>query len=190
MNKFFLTLPILIYPTWLLAHGSNNDGFLHPITGLDHLLAMLAVGAWSALIGGKAIFIVPIAFVFTMILGAWMGFLQIMVPYSELGIAISIILLGMAIAFNERGNITVAATGVALFGIFHGFAHGTEIPFNANKFNYVLGFLMTTASLHVIGAFATLLTLKKTYGRELLKAVGFITLLLGINFVFLIELKT
>ena len=91
MNKFFLTLPILIYPTWLLAHGSTNDGFLHPITGLDHLLAMLAVGAWSALIGGRAIFIVPTAFIITMVVGAWLGFLQIMLPYSELGIAISII---------------------------------------------------------------------------------------------------
>lgn len=189
MNKMILVLVVLLVPQLASAHGGTGEGFLHPLTGLDHLLAMLAVGAWSAQIGGRAIYIVPSGFVGMMLLGAFIGLEQINLPYSELGIALSIVLLGTAIAFNRQAHIFIASMGVALFGIFHGFAHGAELPQNTDKIPYIVGFLLTTASLHAIGAFATLITLKKTYGKELLKAVGFITLLIGVNFIFLIELK-
>jgi urease accessory protein len=189
MNKMILALLILLAHPLVKAHDGTGEGFLHPLTGLDHLLAMLAVGAWSAQIGGRAIYSVPSAFVGMMVIGAFIGLEQINLPYSELGSALSIVLLGTAIAFNRQAHILIASVGVALFGVFHGFAHGVELPQNTEKISYVVGFLLTTASLHAIGAFATLITLKKTYGKELLKAVGFITLLIGVNFIFLIELK-
>ncbi|HEY5308706.1 MAG TPA: HupE/UreJ family protein, partial [Casimicrobiaceae bacterium] len=103
-------------------------GFLHPITGADHVLAMVAVGLWGAQLGAPAIWVLPVAFPLVMAMGAMLGFLGVPLPGVEYGIAASAIVLGTAVAFEVRPSLVVAALVVGCFAIFHGHAHGTELP--------------------------------------------------------------
>lgn len=180
---------MLLVATALSAQGNQEKSLLHHLHQLDHLLAVLAVGAWTAQMGGKAFLWVPLAFLSILFLGLILGLEQIQIPYAELGIGLSIILLGTAIAFNRQVCILIASIGLTLFGLFHGFIHTPEISQNAEKTGAIAFFLFSTASWYMLGNLASYITLQKTYGKELLKAVGFITLLIGFTFVFLIELK-
>jgi len=126
-------------------------GFLHPISGLDHVLAMVAVGLWGAQLGAPAIWLLPVTFPIVMALAGFLGLLGIPLPGVEVGIAASAILLGAAVMTERRPPLYAAATLVACFAVFHGHAHGTELPPGQSGLLYSLGFVVATGSLHAIG---------------------------------------
>lgn len=179
---YFLLLALVIKPCF--AHGFTGSGWLHPLTGYDHMVAMIAVGAWSAQLGGKAIWRVPTAFVTAMFLGGLLGFEHFPISATEFGIAISVLILGLAIMIECKIGMILAAFGVAIFGICHGYAHGYEIPQNENKVIYVCGFLTTTICLHIVGAVGGLLILGEKNGRLYLRICGAIAMLIGIYLIF------
>ena len=123
------------------------SGFLHPIGGLDHVLAMVAVGMLAALIGGRALWLVPASFLGAMVIGSALGF---SLPFVEFGIVASVVVLGAVVALAPRMPVTVAMA-LAAFGMFHGHAHGAEMPAAASAVLYGLGFVSATAALHLIG---------------------------------------
>lgn len=161
-----------------IIHGES--GWMHPLSGIDHMIAMIAVGAWSAELGGSAIFKVPMAFVFAMFIGGLIGFTRINLPWTEEGIALSVLLLGLAIAMVHRISILPAVIGVTIFGICHGYAHGYEIPDMANKYIYAIGFLVTTACLHIFGAIGGLLILENKNGKMWLRLCGVCATIVGV----------
>lgn len=132
------------------AHGFSH-GFQHPIFGLDHLLAMIAVGLWAVQTGGRAVWAIPLAFVGTMALGGAIGMADIPLPLIESGIATSVLLLGLLLVFAVRLPLAAATSLVALFAIFHGHAHGSEMPADASGVLYGAGFLLATIALHATG---------------------------------------
>ena len=150
-------LATFMAPATAFAHpgvgGTSGflHGFMHPIGGLDHIFAMLAVGVFAAYLGGRALWLVPAAFVAMMGLGGWLGAAGIAVPYVEAGIAASVIVLGLAVAARLALPAVAAATLVGVFAIFHGHAHGAEMAMNAPVLNYVAGFMLATALLHGAG---------------------------------------
>ena len=144
------------WPGLALAHTEHDavsfmDGLLHPLLGPDHLLAMLSVGILSALIGGKAVYWVPCGFVAAMLSGAILGICGTGLPHVELGIALSVLVLGAALAKPDKLPIVITGLVVALFGMLHGNAHGVEIPRAAVPAFYSLGFIVSTATIHVVG---------------------------------------
>ena len=161
------------------AHSGIDAGWLHPLTGLDHFLAMVAVGAWSAQIGGRAIWLVPGAFVLCMFCGGLLGMSMIDLQGLEVGITLSVIALGAAIALHQRMPTVVAALGVGLFGMLHGYAHGYEMPVIDDKVGYTLGFLATTATLHLVGAFGALGLMRVQGGGKILRGLGLICSMCG-----------
>jgi urease accessory protein len=126
-------------------------GFVHPISGLDHVAAMVAVGLWGAQLGLPAIWILPVTFPIVMALGGLLGLLGIPLPGVEIGIAASAILLGAAVMTERRLPLYAAAALVGLFAVFHGHAHGTELPPGQSGLLYSLGFVVATGCLHAIG---------------------------------------
>jgi urease accessory protein len=164
------------------AHGFDGSGWIHPLTGIDHMSAMIAVGAWSAQLGGPAIYLVPSAFVCAMAIGGTLGFERVVLPGTEAGIAVSILCLGIAICCERRLAIPLASAAVALFGACHGYAHGYEMPLTQDKLSYVVGFLTTTAGLHVTGAVGALLLLERPTGSVMLRAAGAMTAFAGLLF--------
>jgi len=126
-------------------------GFLHPISGLDHVLAMVAVGLWGAQLGAPAIWLLPITFPIVMALGGFLGLLGVPLPGVEIGIAASAILLGAAVMTEGRPPVYAAAALVGFFAIFHGHAHATELPPGQSALLYSLGFVVATGCLHAIG---------------------------------------
>jgi urease accessory protein len=126
-------------------------GFLHPISGLDHVLAMVAVGLWGAQLGLPALWILPVTFPIVMALGGFLGLLGVPLPGVEIGIAASAILLGAAVMTERRPPLYAAAALVGFFAIFHGHAHGTELPPGQSGLLYSLGFVVATGCLHAIG---------------------------------------
>lgn len=133
-------------------HGTGFEaGVIHPFTGLDHLLAMLAVGIWAAQQGGRALWAIPLAFVGMMSLGGVLALTGMQLPMVETGIATSLLVLGLLVAFSARLPIAAGATLAGLFALFHGYAHGIEIPLATSPAGYALGFIAATAALHGIG---------------------------------------
>ena len=126
-------------------------GLRHPWSGLDHVLAMIAVGLWGAQLGNPALWALPVAFPLAMSVGAMMGLLGVPLPGIEIGIAASAILLGAAVAAEARPKLAVAALLVGFFAIFHGHAHGTELPAGQSGMLYSMGFVIATGCLHAIG---------------------------------------
>ncbi len=126
-------------------------GFVHPVTGIDHVLAMVAVGLFAANLGGRALWAVPLSFVSVMAVGGALGIAGIGVPFVEAGIAISVIVLGVAVALQWKWPVAAAMALVGIFAIFHGHAHGAEMPVDASGLEYGLGFMLATALLHVVG---------------------------------------
>lgn len=161
--------------------GGFVSGLMHPIFGWDHVVAMVAVGLWGAVLGAPAIWILPITFPLVMALGAALGIAGIPVPAIEIGIALSGVVLGLLVAFLVRAPIAVAAVVVALFAIFHGYAHGTELPEAANPFAYAVGFVVATGALHLSGIlFGTLM--RFPWGTWAIRAGGAIIALVGAAF--------
>ena len=132
------------------ANGFTS-GLNHPLHGLDHILAMVAVGLWAAQLGGRSLWLVPAAFVSLMTVGGALGMLGVHVPLVEAGILVSVLALGILIAAKARLPLILSMAVVGLFAIFHGHAHGTEIPMAASGFSYAIGFVFATAALHTCG---------------------------------------
>jgi urease accessory protein len=132
------------------AHGFAN-GMMHPLTGLDHVCAMVAVGLWAAQRGGRALWLVPSVFVSVMLLGGALGMAAVPVPFVEPGIAASVLVLGVLIAAAVRLPLAASALLVGAFALVHGYAHGAEMPDSASGLVYGLGFVMVTAGLHLLG---------------------------------------
>jgi urease accessory protein len=126
-------------------------GFAHPMLGLDHLLAMVAVGLWAALVGGRALWAWPLAFTGVMLVGAGLGFAPLGLPHFELSIGVSVVLLGLAAAFQLSLPVLAGAGLCGFFALFHGYAHGAEIPVEAGASVYVAGFTLATMMLHAAG---------------------------------------
>jgi urease accessory protein len=180
-----LVLAITVGPT--LAHtgegygGGFISGFTHPILGWDHVAAMVAVGLWGAFLGAPAIWILPVVFPLVMALGAVAGIAGIPVPAIETGIALSSVVLGLMIVFAAKPPIWVAAVIVGAFAIFHGYAHGTELPSTANAFAFAVGFVVATGLLHLIGiAFGVLV--RWPAGRVAVRSAGGLISLAGVAF--------
>ena len=145
-------------PGVALAHSGGAaagrgfvSGFLHPLGGLDHVLAMLAVGMWGAQLGQPAIWVLPIAFPMVMALGGVAGILALPLPATEIGVALSVVVLGSMIALDRRPPLVLAALLVAFFAIFHGYAHGAELPGRAGALPYSAGFVLATGLIHLAG---------------------------------------
>ena len=151
------------------AGGGFVAGALHPVLGFDHLLAMLAVGLLSAQLGGRAIWTVPATFVLFLVIGGALGLAGVPLVQVEGVIALSVLALGLAIAARARLPVSVAMALVALFAIFHGHAHGAEIPRLAEPAAYVAGFALASAALHLTGVAIGLLG-RRTQFRALLGA--------------------
>lgn len=148
---------ILALPALAAAHEETGQaagflaGCLHPVSGLDHMLAMLAVGLWGAVLGAPALWLLPVAFPLVMSLGALMSLLGMPLPGVEIGIALSAMVLGAMVATELRPPPWVAAAVVACFAVFHGHAHGGELPEGASALLYSLGFVVATGLLHAAG---------------------------------------
>jgi urease accessory protein len=154
------------------AQGAGfAQGFAHPLSGIDHLLAMVAVGLWAAQLGGRALWAVPAAFVGMMALGGIAGGVGAPLPMVELGIAGSLVVLGVLVALSSRLPVAVSAALVGLLALFHGHAHGTELPETASALAYGLGFIAATAALHGLGV-AVGVTLRRDAARILVRIGG------------------
>ncbi len=161
--------------------GGFLSGFLHPINGLDHVVAMVAVGLWGAILGKPALWVLPLVFPLVMALGGALGVAGVDIPGIETGIAVSGIVLGLAVAFAIKPPIWLAAIIVAAFAIFHGHAHGAELPNAANPLVYSIGFVISTGLLHLAGiAFGELS--RWSWGKMLVRAGGVVIALIGLAF--------
>lgn len=162
--------PALAHPQKGAAVGFVT-GFLHPISGLDHVLAMVAVGLWGAQLGAPAIWLLPVAFPMVMAIGGMLGLMGMHIPWTEYGIAASAILLGCAVMFELRPPIALAAALIGLFAICHGYAHGTELPPNQSALLYSMGFVVATGCLHGVGiGIGTVY--RWTWGQRLVRTAG------------------
>ena len=161
--------------------GGFMSGFAHPLLGWDHVIAMLAVGLWGAFLGAPALWLLPVVFPLVMAAGGALGVLGVPLPAVEIGIAASAVALGGVVAGALRPPLWVAALLVALFAIFHGHAHGTELPQAANPLAYSLGFVVATGALHLAGIALGLLT-RWPAGRVAVRGMGAGIALLGVLF--------
>jgi urease accessory protein len=148
---------LLLWTQVAFAHTQKGEavdfltGFHHPISGLDHILAMVAVGLWGAQLGAPALWLLPVAFPVVMAMGGMLGLMGVPLPGVEYGIATSAILLGVAVMFEVRPPLVIAAILVGVFAIFHGHAHGTELPPGQSALLYSMGFVIATGCLHGVG---------------------------------------
>lgn len=163
------------------AHGGFASGFSHPFGGLDHVVAMVAVGLWGAFLGAPAVWLLPVVFPVVMAFGGALGVAGIPVPSVEIGIALSAVVLGFLVAGGIKAPLWLAAIVVGAFAIFHGHAHGTELPGNANALAYSAGFVVATGLLHLAGiAFSQLK--RSRAGEMLVRAGGAAISLAGVSF--------
>jgi len=180
---------LLLLPETVHAHAEKGtiggfvSGFVHPLTGLDHIAAMVAVGLWGAYLGAPAMWLLPVIFPMVMALGGALGVLGVPMPGVETGIALSGVALGLMVAFAARPPLWIAAVLVGFFAIFHGHAHGKEMPISANAMTYAVGFVMATGLLHLSGIALGLLV-KWPWGRVMVRATGGAIAAVGFGFLF------
>lgn len=178
---------VMLFSTSVFAHsdtgivGGFASGFMHPVLGWDHVAAMVAVGLWGAFLGSTAIWLLPVIFPVVMAFGGALGVAGIHVPSVETGIALSAIVLGLMVAFAIKPPLYVSAIIVGAFAIFHGHAHGTELPTAANPISYSMGFVISTGLLHLAGIAFGALT-KWSFGEVLVKLGGFVIAGAGVGF--------
>jgi urease accessory protein len=154
-----------------MGYGGFTSGLVHPVTGLDHVVAMVAVGLWGAILGAPAIWALPIAFPLIMTFGAVLGVLGVPLPGIETGIAASGIVLGSMVMLNARPPLAVALVLISVFAIFHGHAHGAELPETGIPVYFVAGFVISTGLLHLSGIALGLL-LRWPAGRVAVRGAG------------------
>lgn len=179
---FFLLLPL-----FALAHSDQGlaggfvSGLTHPIFGWDHVAAMVAVGLWGAFLGMPALWLLPVVFPVVMAMGGALGVLGIELPHVETVIAVSAIVLGGCIAAALKPPLWVAAIVVAVFAIFHGHAHGTELPEAANPFAYAGGFVLGTGLMHLAGIALGYLV-RWQWGVKIVRGLGAVIAFAGVGF--------
>lgn len=185
--SYFLFALMLLWPlaAWAHVESGQAGGFLsglsHPISGLDHVLAMIAVGLWGAQLGSPAVWLLPVAFPMMMAFGGMLGLMGIPVPGIEVGIAVSGIVLGALILIEKKMPLFAALLIVAFFAIFHGHAHGTELEAGQNAMLYSLGFVLCTGTLHGLGIVIGLVH-RWQFGRLALRGAGSIVMAGGLFF--------
>ncbi len=168
---------LLVTAEPLFAHEQSGQarsfltGFLHPLSGLDHVVAMIAVGLWGAQLGAPAIWVLPVTFPMVMALGGFFGLVGLPLPGVEPGIALSALTLGCMVATEARPKLAVAAAIVGVFAIFHGHAHGTELPAGQSGLTYSIGFVVATGCLHATGI-ALGLVHQWRWGRGAMRVAG------------------
>lgn len=162
--------------------GGFVAGFLHPLSGADHMLAMVSVGLWGAILGQPLLYLLPVVFPGLMVLGAILGMAGVPVPPVEWGIAVSVLALGSCIAGAWRLPAWAAMVTVAAFGLFHGYAHGKELPSAADPLGYSAGFVLATGFLHVLGIGLGLAT-RWQQGLRMIRATGTGIAIMGAYFV-------
>jgi len=172
-----LSVALLLAALPALAHVQEGQaaGFLtglaHPVSGLDHVLAMVAVGLWGAQLGVPAIWLLPVTFPLVMAFGGFLGLVGIPLPGVETGVALSALALGLAVATSWRPPLAISALMVAAFAVFHGHAHGTELPAGQSGLTYSIGFVMATGLLHLAGISIGLIH-RWPVGRVALRVLG------------------
>jgi urease accessory protein len=180
---FLVRLPALAFAH--VGQGDISGGFLagleHPVFGLDHVVAMVAVGIWGAQLRAPAIWVLPVTFPLVMSFGGVLGGLGVPIPGIEIGIAASAIVLGTMIALAARPPLWVAAAIVGTFAIFHGYAHGAELPESANAISFAMGFVIATGSLHALGILIGVIN-KWPVGVKILRGGGVLIALCGVYF--------
>jgi urease accessory protein len=172
-------------PAFAHTQQGQAAGFLtglrHPTSGLDHVLAMICVGLWGAQLGAPAIWLLPVTFPMVMAIGGFFALLGMPLPGVELGIAASAILLGLMVAREARPPLWLAAAIVAFFAVFHGHAHGAELPAGQSGLLYSVGFVMATGCLHASGI-AIGLVHRWEWGKVVLRAAGVVVAAAGVYF--------
>jgi len=161
--------------------GGFTSGFAHPLLGPDHIAAMVAVGLWGAFLGAPAIWLLPIVFPLVMALGGVLGILGVPLPGVEIGIAVSAVVLGLMVALAVKPRLAVAAVIVGAFAIFHGFAHGAELPDGSDAVAYSAGFVIATGFLHLCGIAIGLLA-RWPAGRIAVRVTGSAIAIAGLVF--------
>ena len=163
--------------------GGFVSGFVHPFAGIDHLLAMVSVGLWGAFLGPPLIHVLPVVFPAMMVAGAIMGMFGLPLPPVELGIALSLLVLGGCIALSFRAPVWAASLIVAVFAVFHGYAHGKELPSAADPASFSAGFVFATGLLHVLGIALGLLN-GRPHGVVTTRGFGGVIAALGVWFLY------
>lgn len=185
-----LTALLALSPSLAFAHPGHGEavgfahGFMHPIGGLDHVLAMVAVGIFAANLGGRALWAVPATFVALMAVGGVLGMSGVEVPFVEIGIAASVIVLGAVVALRATNwPLGAAMAMVGAFAVFHGFAHGAEMPADASGLAYAAGFMAATAALHAVGVGAGLAIggIGRAHAPRLTEALGALVAVAGLG---------
>jgi urease accessory protein len=178
---------LLVSATPALAHVLEGQaqgllaGLRHPVSGADHVLAMIAVGLWGAQLGAPAIWLLPVTFPMVMAFGGFLGLVGILVPGVEVGIALSAVLLGLMVARDVKPPLVLAALLVGFFAVFHGHAHGTELPAGQSGLTYSIGFVMATGSLHGFGILLGVAQ-KWATGQVAIRVAGALVTLAGVVF--------
>ena len=163
------------------ASGGFFSGFAHPLFGIDHMVAMVAVGLWGAFLGPPAIWMLPIVFPLIMAIGGAAGILGVPLPGVETGIALSAVVLGLMVTLAARPRLWIAAALVGIFAVFHGHAHGSELPPGADVVAYSIGFVVATGLLHLAGIAFGLLA-RWPAGRFAVRTAGGVIALAGLVF--------
>jgi urease accessory protein len=163
--------------------GGFLSGFRHPLSGLDHLLAMVSVGLWGAFLGRPLIYLLPVVFPGMMVAGAIMGMFAVPVPPVEIGIGLSVLVLGGCIALSVKAPVWAASLLVALFAVFHGYAHGKELPSAADPLSYSAGFVLATGLLHVSGISLGFLN-ERPHGVLATRSLGGVIAVMGAFFLY------
>jgi urease accessory protein len=179
-SALLLAAPALAHPGTGAADGFAS-GFMHPLLGPDHVIAMVAVGLWGVFLGAPAIWVLPIVFPLVMAVGGAFGTIGIPLPAVETGIALSGVVLGLCVAFAYNPPLPVAAVIVGAFAIFHGYAHGAEMPAASDAVSYALGFVVATGLLHLCGIlFGS--AARSDVGRTAVRAAGGLIAVAGAAF--------
>ncbi len=161
--------------------GGFLSGLHHPISGWDHILAMVAVGIWGAQLGAPAIWLLPVTFPVVMALGGMLALIGLVLPAAEVGIALSALLLGIMVLSEARPPLWTAAALVGFFAVFHGYAHGAELPVGESGLLYSMGFVVATGCLHAVGI-ALGLVHRWRWGRLALRGTGAVIAVAGVFF--------
>ncbi len=175
--RVLLVLTLALLSTSAFAHTQVGQatgfitGFLHPLTGFDHIIAMVAVGLWGAQLGAPAIWLLPVTFPMVMAFGGFLGLIGVPIPGVEIGIALSGVVLGAAVMTESRPPLYLAAALIAIFAICHGHAHGAELPPGTSGLTYSIGFVVATGLLHACGIGIGAVH-RWPYGRLALRALG------------------